>query len=123
MSELRFVKQTKYANKCAECHNTIPKGVPAFWNGLKGEDSKNYHENCKPGVDSGVVSPTPKQEAGATKRSQADEAPVPLFKYDVDAEYQKLLDSGKDPLEAIELARQKFELAHTNFKAKRWKID
>jgi len=40
----------------------------------------------------------------------------------VEAEYTKL-SLKHDPLVAIELAREKFEMAHTSFKAKRWKMD
>lgn len=56
MSNLRYVKSTKYPNKCAECKEIIPKGAPAWWNGEQDKTkSRNYHENHKPNADSGEV--------------------------------------------------------------------
>jgi len=41
---IRFVRTTKYANKCATCNRLIPAGSEAYWDGvLKG---KNYHVDC-----------------------------------------------------------------------------
>ena len=37
-----FVPMTKYANKCAICHDSIPAGSPSYWMKPK----TNYHKNC-----------------------------------------------------------------------------
>lgn len=113
MSELIFVAKTPMPKKCNTCGKMILQDEPSFWDKT---NKRNYHEDCKPDALSELVV----KGVGGRQRTTFDTNPS-TFEYDIEAEYNKLSQEGYLPQEAIELSRQKFELALANWKVRTWK--